>query len=86
MQLLIAYILFLDKPLEAQVDSKSGKIADCIPIDQELSKLTLSSSSNTEPPRYAADYDYSAADKNKVFFIFYSYIFHNILYIIYYTL
>ena len=79
-------MLFIDEPLVAQVDSESGKTAVCIPTDHKLSKLKPSSSSNTEPPRYAAHYDYSTADDNEVFFIFYSYIFYNSLYIIYYTL
>ena len=79
-------MLFIDEPLVAQVDSESGKTAVSMPTDHKLSKLTPSSSSNTEPPRYAAHYDYSTADDNEVFFIFYSYIFYDSLYIIYYTL
>ena len=79
-------MLFIDEPLIAQVDSENGKTAVSIPTDHKLSKLTPSLSSNTEPPRYASHYDYSAAGDNEVFFIFYSYIFYNNLYIIYYTL
>ena len=81
-------MLFIDERLIAQVDSENGKTAVSIPTDHKLSKLTPSSSSfNTEPPRYAAHYDYSAADDNEVFFIFYSYIFiiFFTLYIILYT-
>ena len=78
-------MLFIDEPLVAQVDSESGKTAVSIPTDHKLSNFTPSSS-NTEPSRNAAHYDYSIADDNEVFFISYSYIFYNILYIIYYTL
>ena len=76
-------MLFIDEPLVAQVDSENGKTAVSIPTDH---KLIPSSSSNTEQSRCASHYNYLAADDNEVFFIFYSYIFYNIRYIIYYTL
>ena len=77
-------MLFIDEPLVAQVDSENGKTAVSIP---SYHKLTPSSSSNTEQPRCAPHYDYSAADDNEVFFIFYIifFIIFFILYIILYT-
>ena len=79
-------MLFLGEPLVAQVNSESDKTDVSIPTDHKLLKFTPSSSSNTGSPSYAAHYVYSAADDNEVFFIFYSYVFYNTLYIIHYTL
>ena len=65
----LACMPFIDKPLEAEVDSESDKTVVSIPADHKLSELTPSSPSNTGPLRNAFLYDYLPADVDEVFFI-----------------